>query len=315
MTKRRTRQGIGCIALTALAGLLIACAAAGLLVTRLGGSRSGVGLRPSPAASATAQPTATPAVTNTPAAGATARVTHVVDGDTIDVEIDSQTYRVRYIGMDTPERGMPYYAEATQANANLVAGRQVRLEKDVSETDRYGRLLRYVYVGDTMVNAELVRQGYAQAATFPPDVKYQARFRALQREAQAAGLGLWARVALLTPPPTEGATGSQPVVISTIFYDGAVPRVESDEYVEITNQGDAPVDLGGWRLSPGAREQAFNFPAFTLQPGQTCRVYTNEQHPEWCGFSFASSQALWNNKGDCGRLYNAAGEQVSEYCY
>jgi endonuclease YncB( thermonuclease family) len=298
-----------------LAGLLVACVAAGVLITRLDTSLPGVGLRPSPAAGGTVLPSVTPAVPATPATGITARVTHIVDGDTIDVEIDGQTYRVRYIGMDTPERNMPYYTEATQANADLVAGGQVRLEKDVSETDRYGRLLRYVYVGDSMVNAELVRQGYAQAATFPPDVKYQARFRALQQEAQAAGRGLWAGAGMSTPPTAGTAGGSQPVVIDTIFYDGAVPRVESDEYVAITNQGGAPIDLGGWRLSPGAHEHAFSFPAFSLQPGQTCRVYTNEQHPEWCGFSFASSQALWNNQGDCGRLYNATGEQVSEYCY
>ena len=77
-----------------------------------------------------------------------------------------------------------------------MSGKTVRLEKDVSETDRYGRLLRYVWVGDLMVNAELVRQGYAQAATFPPDVKYQQKFSALQKEAQTAGRGLWQRVAM-----------------------------------------------------------------------------------------------------------------------
>jgi endonuclease YncB( thermonuclease family) len=315
MTKRRTSKGIGCMALAGLAALLVACVAVGLFVTGLGSALPGVDLLPGPTPSATMRPTAVPAPSATPAAGIMAQVTHIVDGDTIDVEIDGQTYRVRYIGMDTPERGMPYYAEATQANAGLVAGGQVRLEKDVSETDRYERLLRYVYVGDTMVNAELVRQGYAQAATFPPDVKYEARFRALQQEAQAAGRGLWAGAERPTPAPAGTASGSQPVVIDTIFYDGVVPRVESDEYVAITNQGDTPVDLHGWRLNAGAREHEFTFPAFSLQPGQTCRVYTNEQHPEWCGFSFASSQALWNNQGDCGRLYDAAGEQVAEYCY
>jgi micrococcal nuclease len=78
-------------------------------------------------------------------------------------------YRVRYIDMDTLEQGIPYFDEATQANANLVAGQTVILVKDVCETDRFGRLLRYVYLTDgTMVNAELVRQGYAQVATYPP---------------------------------------------------------------------------------------------------------------------------------------------------
>jgi micrococcal nuclease len=67
----------------------------------------------------------------------------------------------------------------------------VRLELDVQSWDRYQRLLAYVYVGDLMVNAELVRQGYAQVATYPPNVRYADRFRQLQQEARAAGAGCW----------------------------------------------------------------------------------------------------------------------------
>ncbi|MDQ4075204.1 MAG: thermonuclease family protein [Chloroflexota bacterium] len=123
-----------------------------------------------------------------------ASVTAVIDGDTIDVEINGQPYRVRYIGVDTPERGDPFYHEASQANADLVAGRDVWLEKDVSETDRYGRLLRYVYVGDVMVNAELLRQGYARVLTYPPDVAHAEEFVALEQRAREAKMGLWAEV-------------------------------------------------------------------------------------------------------------------------
>ena len=87
---------------------------------------------------------------------------------------------------------MPYYSEATAANAALVANQTVNLVKDVNETDRYGRLLRYVYLADgTFVNQELVRQGYAQLATFPPDVAMEAQIRTAQQEAVAAGVGLW----------------------------------------------------------------------------------------------------------------------------
>jgi micrococcal nuclease len=118
-------------------------------------------------------------------------VTYIVDGDTIDVAVDGTTYRVRYIGMDTPERGDYFFSEATEVNRMLVEGQQVILVKDVSETDRYGRLLRYVYLEDgTFVNAELVRQGYAVIATFPPDVRHQALFLELEREAREAGRGL-----------------------------------------------------------------------------------------------------------------------------
>lgn len=141
------------------------------------------------------QHTASPARTAPAAAAAVeAEVTYVFDGDTIAVRIAGQEVRVRYIGIDAPESTYehdPFGPEATAKNRELVAGKRVRLEKDVSETDRYGRLLRYVYVGDVMVNAELVRLGYAQASSFPPDVRYQALFARLQQEARTAGRGLW----------------------------------------------------------------------------------------------------------------------------
>ena len=81
------------------------------------------------------------------------------------------------------------------------------------------------------------------------------------------------------------------------------------------NLGGSSVNLAGWRLNAGSPGQDFGFPAFELQSGQECRVYTNEHHPESCGFSFGSGQALWNNGGDCGHLYDASGAEVSTYCY
>lgn len=121
-----------------------------------------------------------------------ALVTRVIDGDTIVIE---GGYRVRYIGIDTPEtypEAEAFGAEAWQANRELVEGKRVRLEKDVSETDKYGRLLRYVYAGDIMVNAELVRQGLAEARAYPPDIKYQDYLAGLQKGAKDEGRGMWA---------------------------------------------------------------------------------------------------------------------------
>jgi len=122
-----------------------------------------------------------------------AKVTQVIDGDTIIIE---GGYRVRYIGIDTPEihpRLEAYGMEALAANRMLVEGKEVRLERDVSETDKYGRLLRYVYVGDVFVNAELVRQGLAEAKAYPPDIKYQDYLEDLEAEARQAGRGIWAK--------------------------------------------------------------------------------------------------------------------------
>lgn len=128
---------------------------------------------------------------------ATAVVRRVVDGDTA-VLADGE--RVRYIGLDTPELHHPrkpvqYYArEAAEFNRKLVEGKSVRLEFDVQRRDRYGRLLAYLFLEDgTFVNGELLRQGYAQLLTIPPNVKYADRFVELQREARQAKRGLWGR--------------------------------------------------------------------------------------------------------------------------
>ena len=124
-------------------------------------------------------------------------VVKVVDGDTIHVRLGDRVEKIRYIGVNTPEVHHPTKGEepggreAHAMNRTLVAGKQVRLELDVQPRDRYGRLLAYVWVGDTMINAELVRRGFAQVMTVPPNVRHQALFLKLQRDAREARRGLW----------------------------------------------------------------------------------------------------------------------------
>ena len=132
-------------------------------------------------------PTDAPASTG--AQSEVATVTRVIDGDTIDVRLDGATARVRYIGVNSPEREETCYRDATAANAALVQGQRVTLVRDVSDTDRYGRLLRYVYVGETFVNAELVAGGYAESRSYPPDTAQQPYLDSLERAAKAAGRG------------------------------------------------------------------------------------------------------------------------------
>lgn len=122
-----------------------------------------------------------------------ALVVAVIDGDTVEVRLASgETKRVRYIGIDTPERGETCGAEATDANRKLVEGKQVRLEKDVSETDQYGRLLRYVYVGEIFVNAQLVKDGYAEARRYPPDTAKANELERLEAQARTQNLNCYA---------------------------------------------------------------------------------------------------------------------------
>lgn len=149
----------------------------------------------------------------TPAGLKEALVVNVVDGDTVDVLIAGQELRVRYTGIDTPETVDPrrpvecFGREASQRNRDLVEGKAVGLEKDVSEFDRFGRLLRYVWADGEMVNAKLVEEGYATASTFPPDVKYADLFASLQGQAREAGRGLWTTCA--TPEASPAAADGQ----------------------------------------------------------------------------------------------------------
>jgi micrococcal nuclease len=172
--------------------------------------------RPTPTPTPQPTPRPTPALGSRPTGPTeTGVVSRVVDGDTIDVSIGGQVVRVRYIGMDTPEvhSGVEWLGpEASRANARLVEGRHVTLEKDVSETDRYGRLLRYVWVredgGWLLVNLELIRLGWAQVTTYPPDVKYvDELYLPAQRAARADDRGMWGTP---PPPPTPQPTAAPP---------------------------------------------------------------------------------------------------------
>ena len=166
----------------------------------------------------TATPTRTPRPTPTPEPGSQptgtteqANVVSVVDGDTIEVSIDGQTFTVRYIGIDTPETVAPgdpvqwMGPEAADANRQLLEGETVVLERDVSETDQYDRLLRYVWIDDggewILVNLELVRGGFAEAKEYPPDVKYSELLDVAEADARAAELGIWGTPPAPPPPP------------------------------------------------------------------------------------------------------------------
>ena len=127
----------------------------------------------------------------------TGRVVRVMDGDTIAVRVDKSVLTVRYIGVNTRDarmRGDSVDAgpsEATEFNRALVLGQTVRLEMDAQEKDAQGRLLAYVYVGDLMVNAELIANGYAEVAVKPPNVMHEEMLKHLQRQARLLKVGRW----------------------------------------------------------------------------------------------------------------------------
>jgi len=124
-------------------------------------------------------------------------VISIIDGDTVIVDIDGKKYEVRYIGIDTPEIDYEnnliefYGIEAKEKNEELVLEKYVELEKDISETDKYERPLRHVWIEGKMINEVLIKQGYAQELTIPPDVKYADIFLKAEIYARENNLGLW----------------------------------------------------------------------------------------------------------------------------
>jgi endonuclease YncB( thermonuclease family) len=237
----------------------------------------------------------------TPANGEQVQVAHVVDGDTVVLD-DGR--RVRYIGINTPEQGQPYYAAATQANRRLVEGKDAWLVLDTQPTDRHGRVLGYLWVGGQLVNQELVRQGYANAYTEPPNVRYSAELAAAEQEARAAEVGLW------TP---AGAL----VSIQNIVYDAPGPDHENPngEWIELVNRGSEAIDLTGFTLKDGANH-IYAFSTVELEPNQVLRLYSGQGHDSAVDLYWGiAGDSVWNNKGDIAYLRDPQGRLVDSYAY
>jgi len=264
-----------------------------------------------------------------------AEVTRVVDGDTIEVRFpDGRSEKVRYIGMNTPEvyGGTECFGKKASAyNKALVSDKTVWLEMDVEKRDKYSRLLAYVYLdpnGDAMVNAILVAQGYAQMATYPPNVKYVDLFRKLQRGAREDARGLWSECQGLKA--SEESDEQQPqqqedtdtsVAITCIHFDasGNDHNNENGEWVVLEAKQDT--NLGGWTLSDEA-DHIYEFPNdFSLKEGEKVRVYTGSKDKPrkdtGCGqdanyeLYWGSESAIWNNSGDVGFLRKGSETIVS----
>ena len=242
---RRLRQyipvGIAAVLAVAVVGVLAIGVGSGRLATTVQPSSppaeaAAAAVTP-PSASPTPIPTPTPTPVFAPTGETTqATVTSVIDGDTITVSVDGTEYRVRYIGVDAPalvnlDRPVEYMAqEAADANRRLVSSANVILERDTSETDQYGQLLRDVWVDQdgtlVLVGLELVKAGYAKVDLAGPDQKYADRLTSAEGGARTAAIGMWSEPQLPltgpTPTPLETAlprlVGVEPI---TVFSSSA----------------------------------------------------------------------------------------------
>lgn len=228
-------------------------------------------------------------------------VASVVDGDTVEL---SDGRRVRYIGVNTPERNQPYYPEASETNRQLVEGKTVQLELDVETFDQYGRTLAYVWVNGVMANMEIIRLGFANAFTVPPNVRYEAEFRAAEREAREAGRGLW-------------AGSDSPLKIVQIEADapGSDSQNPNGEWIEIVNQGDAPVSMQGYTLKDQANH-IYTFGDVTLRARAAVRLYSGQgQDSESELYWGLVGESVWNNDSDSAFLRDAQGALVDTFAY
>jgi len=226
----------------------------------------------------------------------------VIDGDTIVIEGGD---RVRLLGMDTPEKGQHLFEESTNFLKELVEGKEVFLEKDITEKDKYGRLLRYVYLGSTLANLELIKKGYAAVLIYEPDSKHAGLFLEEEKKAMDQGLGIWSF------PEDE--------FCFSIFYfhynaKGNDNNNLNDEFITFRNKCFEPISLGGWILKDKANN-TYIFPEIVVQNKTKITLYTGPGEDNEAELFWGKKKAVWNNNGDTLLLWDSKGNLILSHSY
>lgn len=227
-------------------------------------------------------------------------VARVIDGDTCILQNGE---RVRYYGINASESGGPQFNEATQANNNLVAEKEVRLEPKDPSRDENDRLLAYVFVNGVFVNEQLLRLGYAHIQR-PLVAKYRDRFLRAQEAARQEGLGIWAK------------TTEQNIAIGKAHADAEGSDRDNlcNEYIVIENRRDTSVDLTGWTIYDEAHHR-YLFPSFVLEAKvavtlRACLGKNTQSELFW-----GSRSPIWNNDGDTIFIRDSKGQLILSYIY
>ncbi len=246
-----------------------------------------------------------------------ALVLSVTDGDTVRVSRSGEAAKsVRLIGINTPEIDECLGTESKTALEQLVDGKEVVLVGDVADLDDHLRLLRYVYLPDgTLVNEVMVREGFALANEFPPNVAESETLSTAQEHAQREDLGLWAE-------DTCGEPSKDTLVITHVEYDAPGNDNENlnGEWVDIENRGSTAADLTGWVLKDESATHRFRFGSGTvLDVGTKMRVFTgcgiDIVSPSLTEIYWCANGAVWNNGGDTAFLLDPEGNIHDEWSY
>jgi micrococcal nuclease len=228
----------------------------------------------------------------------TAMVVRVIDGDTIEL---SNGNIVRLIGINAPEKGSYYFEEAKTALKNLVENKTVKLEKDVNNNDKYGRLLRYIFLGDKLINLELVKNGYAHVFIVKPDTKYKKELINAENEAKLKQLGLW---------KLSKYAGCIKLRNFNYIERNANPN---DEYVTLKNVCNYTIDFSNWTISDNA-ENSYKL-KLTLKPNSTITINSGFGKSNNTHFFLNRKIPIWNNDGDTLYLRDSFGYLVLNYTF
>lgn len=231
-------------------------------------------------------------------------ISRVIDGDTVELATGE---RVRLLNIDTPEKGQYFSAEATDRLEGLVLGRPVRLEADEEDTDKYGRLLRHLFVDEVHINLLLVEEGYARALIIEPNTNYADEIVGAESAARAAQRGLW---------QFDHITDAFCIGIHYFHANAAGNDNENlnDEFVRFRNACLYAVDMTGWTLQD-ASNKTYVFPVVVVEGKTTMTVHSGQGTDNETDLFWGNSRAVWNNNGDRLQMWNADGTLMLDYAY
>lgn len=227
-------------------------------------------------------------------------VKEVIDGDTL---ILSNNQRVRLIGINTPESGRYFFDEAKEILEVMVLGKKVRLERDITDKDGYGRLLRYIFLDDLFVNLEIIKRGFANAYTFAPDVKYAEKFLEAERFARLNELGLW-----------ELSAVREVEVDLNFDAPGNDLFNLNGEYVIIENTGFKRLNIRGWTVKDSSTN-IYEFYRYIFEPGSKIYIFSGKGEDGGGKFYWNGTRPIWNNEHDTLYLRDRKGLLIEIYSY
>lgn len=264
---------------------------------------------PDPSNASVTETTATPPSPTPPPAGTEATLQYVFDGDSIEVGVDGRTEEVRLLGINAPEGDECFGDESREALISLLGeGDLVLVSGSGDDADRYGRLLRYVYVDGDNTNGRTLANG--NAVTLQSRHEYDSAFLEIGDLAASAGYGMWA-------PDACGPVAPAGATITEILYNPPGPddEVLNSEYVTIANEGQATLDLTGWTLRDESSQNRYLFDTVRLEPEASITVRTgcgrdNGDTVFWC-----ADRSVWSNAGDTAILQDRHGNVVDWWTY